>query len=211
MGNSQSGGRQWPVQHMSTGKFKAMPLKTSGVATATFGAGCYWGTEKWFAKDFNEDTPGSVLATAVGFMGPPGCKANPTYHEVCSGRTGHVEVCQVKYDPSATSYEDLASHFYTFHDPTTRNRQGNDVGTQYASVVFVHDGEQRSTAERVKEKVQGLVNKGKIKSYANDQVCTEIWDATTFYPAEEGHQKYLEKRPTGYCNHRRRFRWMDVK
>ena len=134
----------------------------------------------------NAEKPGSVIATNVGFMGPPGCKANPTYREVCAGTTGHVEVCQVKYDPGKCSYEDLCMHFYTFHDPTTANRQGNDVGTQYASVVFVHDDEQRKTAERVKVKVQKLVSDGEIKTFAGQQVCTAIEDATTYYPAEVG-------------------------
>ena len=120
------------------------------------------------------EKPESVIATSVGFMGPPGCKPNPSYYEVCTGTTGHVEVCQVKYDPARCTYEDLCMHFYTFHDPTTANRQGNDVGTQYASVVFAHDDEQRQTAEKVKGKVQRLVSEGTIKSFSGKQVCTAI-------------------------------------
>lgn len=214
MGNALSGGSEkWPVRHESTTKFQGM---TQG-ELLTVGAGCYWGTEKWYAKDFGKDwgTDGGdnpVLATAVGFMGPPGTKPNPTYREVCTGSTGHVEVCQIRYDPLKTSYKDLVSHFFTFHDPTTNDRQGNDVGTQYASVIFVHSSEQRKTAETRLKKVQGALDDGKITGamYAGKTAATKIQDATTFYPAEEAHQKYLEKKPTGYCNHRRRFKWQDV-
>mmetsp|Transcript_26461 Transcript_26461/g.66322 ORF Transcript_26461/g.66322 Transcript_26461/m.66322 type:complete len:214 (-) Transcript_26461:262-903(-) len=210
MGNAQSGGGVWPVKHGSTKAFQAMADKDADVATATFGAGCYWGTDKYYAQDMNVEKPGAVIATSVGFMGAPTCAPNPTYRQVCSGTTGHVEVCQVKYDPKHVTYEDLCMHFYTFHDPTTVNRQGNDSGTQYASVVFVHDGDQRVTAERVKDKVQTLVSSGAINAFSGKTVSTGIQDATTFYPAEEAHQKYLEKRPSGYCNHRKRFRWCDI-
>ena len=133
MGNSFSGGdATWPTRRVATRQFVEMPEKEASIATATFGAGCYWGTEKWYAKDFVKDwdaPEGAVLATSVGFMcgRPEGCKRDPTYREVCSGSTGHVEVCQVKYDPGKTSYERLAKHFFTFHDPTTKNRQGNDA------------------------------------------------------------------------------------
>jgi peptide-methionine (S)-S-oxide reductase len=167
---------------------------------------------KNFQEDWNTKGDGAVLATAVGFMGPPGVKPDPTYREVCSGTTGHVEVCQIRYDASKTSAEDLMCHLFTFHDPTTANRQGNDSGTQYASVIFVHDEEQRKVAEKTVKKVQSALEKGKITPYmyATKKVTTKIEDATTFYPADEAHQKYLEKKPAGYCNHRRRFKWEDV-
>ena len=213
MGNALSGSEPWPVRHESVKQFATM---AEGEAVATVAAGCYWGTEKWYAKHFGEDwkTNGdrAVLATAVGFMGPPGTKPDPSYREVCSGKTGHVEVCQIRYDTSKTTYEDLVSHLFTFHDPTTLNRQGNDAGSQYASVIFVHDQTQRKTAEKVVRRVQGALDAGAITKYqyANGTVATRVEDATTFYPAHEAHQKYLEKRPQGYCNHRRRFRWEDV-
>jgi peptide-methionine (S)-S-oxide reductase len=148
MGNALSGSERWPVRHESAKAFAAM----AEGETLTVGAGCYWGTEKWYAKHFAEDWKtngdGAVLATAVGFMGPPGVKPNPTYREVCSGTTGHVEVCQIRYDSTKTTYEDLVSHLFTFHDPTTANRQGNDVGSQYASVIFTHDETQKETADK---------------------------------------------------------------
>lgn len=208
MGNALSGSERWPVRHERAEQFAAM----AEGETMTVGAGCYWGTEKWYAKHFGEDWKrnGAVLATAVGFMGPKGTKPHPTYREVCSGKTGHVEVCQIRYDSSKTTYEDLVSHLFTFHDPTTLNRQGNDSGSQYASVIFAHDETQRETAEKVVRKVQGALDAGTIKAYAGGTVATRVEDATTFYPAHEAHQKYLEKKPEGYCNHRRRFRWEDV-
>ena len=154
MGNSFSGGdATWPTRRVATRQFVEMPEKEATIATATFGAGCYWGTEKWYAKEFVKawDAPeGAEHATSGGIMcgRPEGCKRDPTYREVCSGSTGHVEVCQVKYDPGKTSYERLAKHFFTFHDPTTKNRQGNDAGTQYASVIFAHDPEQSHRGAR---------------------------------------------------------------
>ena len=100
-------------------------------------------------------------------------------------------------------------HFFTFHDPTTKDRQGNDAGTQYASVIFAHDPEQRATAERVREEVRRRVRDGRVRTYANPDVVTQVVDAADYFPASEAHQRYLEKRPDGYCNHRRRFAWVD--
>ena len=106
---------------------------------ATFGAGCYWGTEKWFKVNLEKIYPGSIIQTSVGFMSPnPNAIQNPSYQKVCTGKTSHVEVCQVKFNPGLVSYEDLVKFFFTFHDPTTENAQGNDKGTQYASVIFYH-------------------------------------------------------------------------
>ena len=174
----------------------------------TLGAGCYWGTEK-HVQNFGKEG-GVVTRTAVGFMGPEGCKANPSYREVCSGRTGHVEVLDADFsDPKGVGrdvvYERLLRHFFMFHDPTTTNRQGNDVGTQYASVIFVHDSEQRRIAEKVKSELQELVSCGKVR-YSGKTVTTAIAGATTFYPAHRAHQDYLNKNPGGYCNHYMRFK-----
>ena len=176
----------------------------------TVGAGCYWGTEKYI-KTFGKAVPGSILRTSVGFMGPPGSKANPSYREVCTGKTGHVEVLEADFaDPQgigrAVVYEQLLRHFFMFHDPTTMNRQGNDVGTQYASVIFVHDSMQQKIAENVKASLQEHVAAGRIRNYAMTSVKTEIAAATKFYPAHNGHQNYLAENPGGYCNHYMRFK-----
>eukprot|EP01004_Peranema_trichophorum_P009833 NODE_8584_length_665_cov_39.234317_g7959_i0.p1 GENE.NODE_8584_length_665_cov_39.234317_g7959_i0~~NODE_8584_length_665_cov_39.234317_g7959_i0.p1 ORF type:complete len:172 (+),score=24.65 NODE_8584_length_665_cov_39.234317_g7959_i0:62-577(+) len=166
---------------------------------ATFGAGCYWGTEKFFRKAFQ------LSSAAVGFMG--GSVENPIYKNVCSGNTGHVEVCHLEFDPSTISYRDLVRHFFSFHDPTTFDRQGNDAGDQYASVIFYHNEEQKRVAEEVKRELQELLTAGKVTSFERKEVITSIRPASTFYPAHEEHQLYLEKNPGGYCNHRFRFKW----
>jgi peptide-methionine (S)-S-oxide reductase len=170
------------------------------------GAGCYWGTEKFIVKDFQKLYPGSIAAASVGFMSPdPNAMVNPTYRQVCSGSTGHVEVLFIELVDPAATLEPLLKFFFQFHDPTTMNRQGNDVGTQYASVIFCGDEQQRKVAERVKAQVQALVDKGKIK-YAGKTVETFIADLNPYYPAHEEHQQYLEKNPLGYCNHFYRFK-----
>lgn len=174
----------------------------------TLGAGCYWGTEKHIKSEFGKS--GLVTRTEVGFMGPRGCKANPNYREVCSGATGHVEVLDADFaDPNGVGkdvvFEQILRHFFMFHDPTTTNRQGHDVGTQYASVIYVHDSEQQRIAERVKASLQGYVAAGKVR-YNSKQVTTAIAGATTFYPAHKAHQDYLNKNPGGYCNHYMRFK-----
>eukprot|EP00992_Anisonema_acinus_P009026 TRINITY_DN5211_c0_g1_i1.p1 TRINITY_DN5211_c0_g1~~TRINITY_DN5211_c0_g1_i1.p1 ORF type:complete len:188 (+),score=30.33 TRINITY_DN5211_c0_g1_i1:42-566(+) len=171
---------------------------------ATFGAGCYWGTEKFFVKDFQKRFPGSVNRVTVGFMG--GSMENPDYRSVCSGKTGHVEVAQVEFDASKARFEDLARFFFTFHDPTTLNRQGNDVGTQYASVIFYHSEEQKKSAETIKAELQTRLSAGGLNFQASE-VATEIRKADVFFPAHDEHQAYLEKNPGGYCNHGIRFQW----
>ena len=113
---------------------------------ATFGAGCYWGTEKYF-KDFGKAHPGGVEDMRVGFMGDASAQKNPSYRDVCTGQSGHVEVLHLRFDPAKVSYAALVDHFYTFHDPTTLNRQGNDAGPQYASVIFTHTPEQAEVAK----------------------------------------------------------------
>lgn len=154
---------------------------------ATFGAGCFWGVEAAFRK-----VKGAVN-TAVGYMGRTLDK--PTYKDVCTDKTGHAEVVQVDYDPSKVTYEELLNLFWEIHDPTTLNRQGPDVGTQYKSIIFYHTEEQKGKAIASKEKLQ---NSGR---YEND-IVTEIAPASTFYRAEEYHQQYFEKHGHHACGPR---------
>jgi methionine-S-sulfoxide reductase len=154
--------------------------------TATLAAGCFWGVEEFFRK-----IPG-VVETKVGYAG--GTKVNPSYEETSSGATGHAESVEIKFDPSKVSYETLLDWFFKIHDPTTLNRQGNDVGTQYRSAIFYHGEEQKKAAEKFKEKV------AKSGAWKKD-ITTEIAPAGQFYQAEDYHQKYLVKNPGGYDNH----------
>ena len=153
--------------------------------TATFGAGCFWGVEETFRQ-----IPG-VVDTAVGYLG--GQTNNPTYQDVCTDETGHAEVVQVAYDPAKVSYEQLLNTFWESHDPTTLNRQGPDIGTQYRSAIFFHSPEQERVARASKEKMQAS---GKFRR----PIVTEITPASTFYRAEEYHQKYLAKRGVSHCH-----------
>jgi peptide-methionine (S)-S-oxide reductase len=152
---------------------------------ATFGAGCFWGVEAAFRQ-----LPG-VKATAVGYMG--GTLDNPTYEDVCTDRTGHAEVVEVDYDPARVSYDDLLKVFWENHDPTTRNRQGPDVGSQYRSVIFFHNPEQQAAAAASKK---GLELSGRF----GRPIVTEIVPAGTFWRAEDYHQQYLEKRGLAQCH-----------
>jgi len=156
--------------------------ETTGIGTekATFGAGCFWQVEERFRE------LDGVLDTAVGYEG--GHVDNPTYEQVCTGTTGHVEVCQVEFDPARVSYEDLVQLYFEIHDPTQLNRQGPDVGWQYRSVVFAHSDEQAEAARRVLERNQERFR---------DPIVTEIEPAKPFWRAEEYHQCYLEKRGSG--------------
>ena len=123
-----------------------------GEELATFGAGCYWGTERFIVNKLGEEYKGAILGNAVGFMSPnKDAEANPAYKKVCTGTTTHVEVLHFRFDNTVISYEELVKYFFTFHDPTTRNKQGNDNGTQYASCIFYHSEEQKKTAEMVIE------------------------------------------------------------
>ena len=155
-------------------------------AVATFAGGCFWGME-----DILRKIPG-VLETRVGYTG--GTLAKPTYRDVTTGTTGHAEAVEVVFDPSRISYEELLRYFFRMHDPTTRNSQGHDVGTQYRSAIFTHDDEQRRAAERVKAEVE---RSGKWKG----PIVTEIVPAGPFYVAEDYHQKYLQNHPGGYSCH----------
>ena len=152
---------------------------------ATFAAGCFWGVEETFRT-----TPG-VVNTAVGYIG--GRTENPTYEAVCTGSTNHAEAVEVEYDPEKVSYDDLLNIYWTNHDPTTLNRQGPDVGTQYRSAIYYHDAEQKAAADVSKAALQAS---GKWKR----PVVTEISPAPTFYCAEEYHQKYLAKRGRSSCH-----------
>src|SRR5438874_8155841 len=145
---------------------------------ATFGAGCFWGVEVAFAE-----IPG-VIETAVGYMG--GTLDNPTYHDVCTDRTGHAEVVHLSFDPAKVTYEHLLEKFFELHDPTQFNRQGPDYGAQYRSVVFFHTPEQERVAKDVKEKLQAS---GRFAR----KIVTQIVPASSFWRAEEYHQKYLQK------------------
>jgi len=152
---------------------------------ATFAAGCFWGVEATFR---NVD---GVLATAVGYTG--GTTVNPTYEQVCSHATGHAEAVEVVYDPVRVTYDQLLDVFWTSHDPTTRDRQGPDVGTQYRSGIYFHSPEQEAAARASKK---ALAESGK---WRGREIVTEITPAGTFYPAEDYHQQYLEKRGLATC------------
>jgi peptide-methionine (S)-S-oxide reductase len=174
-----------PETHYVNGR-RIVPPFPAGMREAVFALGCFWGAEKHFWQ-----LPG-VYSTAVGYAG--GHTPNPTYEEVCSGQTGHAEVVRVIYDPKQISYEQLLKEFWESHDPTQGMRQGNDVGTQYRSAIYVADAEQRKAAELSKQQFQE-----RLKAAGFGQVTTEIRDAPPFYYAEGYHQQYLAKNPGGYC------------
>eukprot|EP00978_Attheya_sp_CCMP212_P011830 scaffold29384_cov51-Attheya_sp.AAC.1 len=166
--------------------------------TVALGAGCYWGTEKYVKKDFQKLFPGSIKSATVGFMNPdPNGMKNPSYRQVCSGSTGHVEVLNVELNDPAKHYEELVKFFFRFHDPTTKNRQGNDAGTQYSSYVFCSDDQQKKIANKLVNELQGFMDSGKVK-YNGKQVVTLVGDYTTYYEAQKEHQEYLENNPNGY-------------
>jgi len=153
--------------------------------TATFAAGCFWGVEEGFRQIKG------VTDTAVGYCG--GHTKNPTYREVCTDTTGHAESVEVTFDPSVVSYDELLTAFWNLHNPTTPNRQGPDVGTQYRSVIFYHSPEQKAAAEASKKKLE---ESGRFKR----PIVTEIVESSPFYRAEDYHQRYLEKRGLSQCH-----------
>ena len=161
------------------------PPTAAKLETATLGAGCFWCVEAVY-----QELKG-VISVESGYAGGPG--ENPTYKEVCSGRTGHAEVCQIKFDPSVLSFKDVLQVFWKTHDPTTLNRQGNDRGTQYRSVIFTHSDEQKALAEKYKKELDA--------SGAWDKpIVTEISPFTKFWKAEDYHQNYFRNNPDqGYC------------
>jgi methionine-S-sulfoxide reductase len=152
---------------------------------AIFAAGCFWGVEAYFKR-----VKGVVAATA-GYCG--GSKASPTYEDVCTGQTGHAEAVLVEYDPTVVSYERLLYHFWKIHDPTQRDRQGHDIGTQYRSAIFAFSKEQQQAAER---SATELEQSGRYSR----PLATEMLPAGDFWPAEAYHQDYLDKHPGGYCH-----------
>jgi peptide-methionine (S)-S-oxide reductase len=159
-----------------------------GTRRAAFGMGCFWGAERGFWE------LDGVYVTAAGYAG--GETPDPSYEQVCSGRTGHAETVLVVYDPAVVSYEQLLSVFWEGHDPTQGNRQGNDVGSQYRSMVFYADEDQREAAERSRERYQQ-----KLSDSGFGTITTEIEPLREFYYAEDYHQQYLHKVPNGYCGH----------
>lgn len=174
---------------------------------ACFGAGCYWGTEKYFSVEFcRRRFPEAMIKGQVGFMGPPGSKENPTYQEVCRGDTGHVEVFCFSFLGGHEMYRELVKFFFQFHDPSVPNAQGNDTGSSYASVVFAYDATQRRIAEEVIAQLKGYVADGTVSCYKEKAVTTVVMDSNVFFPAHEEHQEYLAKNPNGYCNHRMRLK-----
>lgn len=174
-----------PAQHFVNGN----PLKPpfpAGLETAMFGLGCFWGAERKFWQREG------VYTTAVGYAA--GYTPNPTYQEVCTGKTGHNEVVWVVYDPKVVTYADLLAVFWESHDPTQGMRQGNDVGTQYRSGIYVYSPEQRQFAEESRDRYQTALTQA-----GYGKITTEILDAPEFYYAEHYHQQYLAKNPGGYC------------
>jgi peptide-methionine (S)-S-oxide reductase len=174
-----------PDAHHVNGARLSPPFP-DGLERALFGMGCFWGAEKKFWE-----LPG-VYTTAVGYAG--GFTPNPTYREVCTGRTGHNEVVLVVFDPRKVSYDALLKVFWENHDPTQGMRQGNDTGTQYRSGIYVFTDAQREAAERSRDMFQVELSRRKYGT-----ITTEILDAPEFYYAEDYHQQYLSKNPNGYC------------
>jgi peptide-methionine (S)-S-oxide reductase len=174
-----------PERHAVNGN-RIVPPFPEGLKLALFGLGCFWGAERKFWQ-----LPG-VYSTAVGYAG--GGTPNPTYEEVCTGYTGHNEVVRVVYDPERITYEQLLKTFWESHDPTQGMRQGNDIGTQYRSGIYVYDAEQRAAAEASRDAYAAALRRA-----GYGPITTEILDAPEFYYAEEYHQQYLHKNPNGYC------------
>ncbi len=171
--------------HTVTGESFVPPFK-EGSSEAVFGLGCFWGAERKFWQQTG------VVSTAVGYAG--GYTPNPTYEEVCTGMTGHSEVVRVLFDASLISYDDLLKVFWENHDPTQGMRQGNDLGSQYRSVIYCNDDAQLSAANNSKAQYQQRLNEAGLA-----QITTEIQMAPAFYYAEDYHQQYLDKNPQGYC------------
>jgi peptide-methionine (S)-S-oxide reductase len=194
-------GRPDPIVEPGTHTVLGTPLAgpwPDGTQTAVFGFGCFWGAEKDFWQ-----LPG-VVTTAVGYAG--GTTPNPTYREACSGRTGHAEVVLVAYDPQRVTYKELLRVFWESHDPTQGMRQGNDVGTQYRSIIEVATPEERQIAEATRDAYQQRLTEAGFGT-----IATEIANRGPFYYAEDYHQQYLDKNPRGYCpNHATGVRLPDL-
>ena len=175
-----------PREHFVSGH-PLMPPFPAGLEQAVFGMGCFWGAERKFW-----DAPG-VYSTAVGYAG--GYTPHPTYREVCSGMTGHMEVVLVVFDPGQTSFDTMLKMFWENHDPTQGMRQGNDVGTQYRSAVYASSPDQRRAADSTRAAFQD-----RLTAAGFGRITTEVADAPPFYYAEDYHQQYLAKNPAGYCS-----------
>jgi peptide-methionine (S)-S-oxide reductase len=173
------------AKHVVLGSPLAPPFP-AGIAEAQFGMGCFWGAERLFWK-----IPG-VVSTSVGYAG--GYTPNPSYEEVCSGRTGHTEIVRVFFDPAQVSYDALLKAFWERHDPTQGLRQGNDIGSQYRSAIYCIDDAQMTAAEASRERYQRSLDAAKL-----GPITTEIRPAPEFFAAEDYHQQYLAKNPDGYC------------
>ncbi len=182
-------GREAPIRvpetHFVNGH-RIVPPFPEGMELAIFGMGCFWGAERLFWQQ------AGVWSTMVGYAG--GYTPNPTYQEVCSGMTGHTEVVRAVFDPEAVAYETLLQRFWEGHDPTQGMRQGNDIGTQYRSAIYVHSDRQREAALASKARYQAALHRA-----GRGDITTEIREAPAFYYAEEYHQQYLAKNPGGYC------------
>ncbi len=174
-----------PPAHHVNGR-SLVPPYPDGLEIAEFALGCFWGEEKLFWQ-----VPG-VWVTAVGYQG--GYTPNPTYREVCTGKTGHAESVRVVFDPTKVTYDELLRRFWEAHDPTQAMRQGNDVGTQYRSAIFAHGEKQRAAAEASRAMYQE-----RLSAAGFGEIATEIVEAPQFYFAEDYHQQYLAKNPRGYC------------
>ena len=174
-----------PVRHFVNGNRIVAPFP-SNLRVAVFGLGCFWGAERKFWQ------LEGVYSTAVGYSG--GFTPNPTYEEICSGRTGHAEVVQVVFDPAVVSFQELLKLFWESHDPTQGMRQGNDIGTQYRSAIYTLSAEQLAVAERSKAAYSET-----LRAAGHGAATTEIAPAPEFFYAEEYHQQYLAKNPNGYC------------
>lgn len=172
-------------RHAVTGNPMTGPFPDN-LETAVFGMGCFWGAERLFWKQ------DGVFTTAAGYAG--GHTENPTYREVCSGMTGHAEVVQIVFDPTVISYQALLRLFWENHDPTQGMRQGNDIGTQYRSVIYTLNDTQKESAETSRKQYLDA-----LKSAGRNAISTEIKDAPPFFYAEDFHQQYLHKNPDGYC------------
>ncbi len=181
----RSGRMSVPGSHFVNGAPLEPPFP-AGLELALFGMGCFWGAERKFWQ-----TPG-VFSTSVGYAG--GSTPNPTYEEVCSGRTGHAEVVRVVFDPRRVSYDELLRLFWEGHDPTQGMRQGNDVGTQYRSAIYTHGEEQGRRAEASRAAYERA-----LQASGHGKITTEIGPAPEFFYAEDYHQQYLGKNPDGYC------------
>jgi len=179
-------------------------MSTSGTQSqiATFAAGCFWGVEHIFVKHYPPSNNKGILKTTVGYTGGKDEVQNPTYELVCSGATNHAEALKIEFDPTIVSYAELVEFFYRTHDPTTPNRQGVDQGTQYRSAIFTHSPEQLETAKRVTQEVQE-----QHFTSINKTIVTEILEAGPWWDAEEYHQLYLFKNPSGYQCPTHRLHW----